>query len=77
MWSLAIRTEQAHRVDCELLQDLETTQDDVVVVYVAKQVQAAMIQHFWYVSETLGGLAFFEYEEETECAGEPDKAGIG
>ena len=35
-------------------------QDDVAVVDVAKQVQAAMNQHIWYLCETLYGLAFFE-----------------
>ena len=45
-------------------------QDVVVVVDVAKQVQVTMKQHIWYFREILNGLAFFEWEEETEYAGE-------
>ena len=40
--------------------------DDVVVVDVAKQVQAAIKQHLWYFWDILNGLAFFDQEEETE-----------
>ena len=62
-WSRATRAEQAKHVDSESLQDIETMQtmqDDVVVIDVAKQVQATMKQHLWYFCEILNGLAFFE-----------------
>ena len=36
-WSRATRADQAHRVDLELLQDLETMQDGVVVVDVTNK----------------------------------------
>ena len=61
--SRATRAAQAKHVYIESLQDLETMktmQDDVVVVDVAKQVQATMKQHLWYFCEILNGLAFFE-----------------
>ena len=62
-WSRAIRSEQSKHVDIESLQDLETMQtmqDDVVVVDVAKQVLATIKQHPWCFCEILNGLAFFE-----------------
>ena len=51
-------------------------QDHVVVVDVAKQVQATMKQHIWYLFDTLDGLAFFDQEEETDYAVTPSRSGI-
>ncbi len=49
---------------------MQTMQDDVVVVDVAKQVQATTKQHIWQYCEILNGLEIFEQEEETQYTGE-------
>ncbi len=62
-WSRATILEQTKHVYIESFQDqetMQTMQDGVVVVDVAKQVQVTMKQHLWYFCEILNGLAFFE-----------------
>ncbi|XP_050704488.1 uncharacterized protein LOC126989930 [Eriocheir sinensis] len=52
-WCRAPRAEQAPAVDLEFLQDMETLQEEGVIITVAKEAQAAMKRHLWYLSEAL------------------------